>query len=98
MADRWDNMTEEELEKFIRDNRDKFDSYTLEEYHENSFLRKLAHRFRKIISIVPYLIRVAVATVIIFIISIWAWNSYIRKDRHEVTLKQKIELVWYKIF
>jgi hypothetical protein len=97
MADRWDNMTEEELEKFIRDNREKFDSYTLDQYHEDHFLMKLAHRFKKFISIVPYLIRVSIATVIIFIVSIWAWDSYIRKDRHEITLKQKVEVIWNKI-
>jgi len=98
MADIWDNLDEENIEKFIRENKEKFDSYTLDQYHEDNFLRKLAYRFKKIISIVPYLIRVAIATVIIFIVSFWAWNSYIRKDRHEITLKQKIELVWYKIF
>lgn len=86
----WDNITEEELENFIKGNREKFDSYSIEQYHERNFLRKLHYRFRKIVSIVPHLIRVSIATVIIFIISIWAWNTYIRKDRHEVTLKQKI--------
>ena len=41
-------------------------------------------------SILPYLIRVAIVTVIIFVASIIIWNNYIRKDRHEVTLKEKI--------
>ena len=30
----------------------------------------------------------------IFIVSICIWNQYIRKDRHEVTLKQKIENIF----
>ena len=85
------HWTEEEIEQFILDNRDKFPSCNLPDRHEDKFLRKLAERFKKIISIVPYLIRVAAATVIIFILSIWSWNLWIRKDRNEVTLKQKIE-------
>jgi hypothetical protein len=95
---RWDNISEDELEKFIIENKDKFDRYSPKKGSEDRFLVKLIDRFKKIISIVPHLVRVSIATVIIFIVSIWAWNSYIRKDRHEVTLKQKIELVWYKIF
>ena len=91
----WDNITEEELEKFIRDNKEKFDTYSIEKYHENHFLIKLHDRFKKIVSIVPYLVRVAIATVIIFIVSFWIWNGYIRKDRHEITLKHKIQNVWH---
>jgi len=86
----WDNITEDELEKFIIENKDKFDRYNPKPGVEERFYVKLLNRFKKIISIVPHLVRVAIATVIIFIISIWAWNEYIRKDRHEVTLKQKI--------
>lgn len=40
-------------------------------------------------------IRVSIATVIIFIVSFWIWNGYIRKDRHEITLKHKIQNVWH---
>ena len=65
--------------------------------HEKHFVVKLANRFKVIISIVPYLIRVAIVTVIIFALSIWGWNNYIRKDRNEVTLKQKIENVINKV-
>jgi len=88
------DWTEEELEKFIRENRDRFDQYHLVGSHESKFMLKLARRFKKIISIVPYLVRVAIATIIIFAVSIWTWNEYIRKDRHEVTLKQKIENIF----
>lgn len=86
----WNNLTEDELEKFIIENKDKFDRYSPKKGSEDRFFVKLVQRFKKIISIVPYLVRVAIVTAIIFIISIWAWNAYIRKDRHEVTLKQKI--------
>ena len=88
--EKWNNITEEELEKFIIENKDKFNRYSPKPGVEERFHIKLLNRFKKIISIVPHLIRVAIATVIIFIISIWTWNTYIRKDRHEITLKQKI--------
>jgi hypothetical protein len=85
--------SEDELEYFIRKHREEFDKYNANNYHEEKFLSKLSKRFKKFISIVPYLIRVFIITFIIFVASIWIWNSYLRKDRHEVTLKQKIENV-----
>lgn len=82
---------ENELEHFIRQNRDKFnDLHTPNENHEKTFLFKLNARIRHYVSILPHLIKVAIVTVVIFIASIIIWNNYIRKDRHEVTLKQKI--------
>lgn len=79
------------IESFIREHRAEFDKYCDDNFHEEKFLAKLSRRFKKFINIVPYLVRVFVITIIVFILSIWIWNSYIRKDRHEVTLKQKIE-------
>jgi len=79
------------IEKFIREHRSEFDKYYDNNLHEKKFLFKLSQRFKKIINIVPYLIRVFIVTIIIFVASIWTWNEFIRKDRHEVTLKQKIE-------
>jgi len=85
------NWTEQNIEKFIIENKDKFDRSDPSTYHDNHFLNKLHAKFKKLISIVPYLVKTGIAYVIIFIISVWVWNSYIRKDRHDVTLKQKIE-------
>jgi hypothetical protein len=85
------NWEEKNIEKFIREHKDEFDKSCADDYHEEKFLDKLSRRFKKIISIVPYLARVFIVTFIIFISSILIWNNYIRKDRHEVTLKQKIE-------
>jgi hypothetical protein len=86
-------LNEENIESFIRENKAKFSVYRPPEGHLEIFLFKLNYRIRHIISIVPYLIRVAVATVIIFASSIIVWNNYIRKDRHEITLKNKICVV-----
>jgi hypothetical protein len=101
----WDNITEEELEKFIVKNKDKFDKYLPNLEMEERFRIKLLNRFKKIISIVPHLICVLIVTVIISAASIWTWNSYIRKDRYEITLKEKAyviakkaEVILYKIF
>lgn len=82
---------ENELEYFVRRNIDKFnESHSPNENHEEKFLSKLNARIRHYVSILPHLIKVAIVTVVIFITSIIIWNNYIRKDRHEVTLKQKI--------
>jgi hypothetical protein len=83
-------LDEDNLENFIRQNREKFDVYRPPENHLNKFLVRLQLKVRQVISIVPYLVRVAIVTVVIFTASIIVWNNHIRKDRHEVTLKQKI--------
>jgi len=85
------NWNEENIEAFIRQHKDKFDKYDPSAYHNDHFLIKLHNKFKHIISIVPHLIKVFFVTIIMFIFSIYIWNSYIRKDRNEITLKQKIE-------
>jgi hypothetical protein len=81
------------IENFIRKNRDKFSAYDPAEGHMDKFLSRMRLRLRKIISIVPYLIRVSIATLLVFISSVLIWNSYLRKDRHEITLKDKVTLI-----
>jgi len=83
--------TEENIETFIKDNKYKFNKCDPSIYHSDHFFLKLTQKFKKLISIVPYLIKVFIVTVFVFTISIYIWNNYIRKDRHEITLKQKIE-------
>lgn len=89
----WDNN----IENFIRENKEKLEVYSPHESHMEIFLFKLNGRIRHFISIVPYLIRVAIATVLIFAGSIITWNNFIRKDRNEITLKNKISLVINRI-
>jgi hypothetical protein len=86
-------LNENSIEDFIRENKDKFSVYRAPYSHLEKSLFKINYRIRLIINIAPYLIRVSVATVIIVIASIVVWNNYIRKDRHEITLKNKISLV-----
>ena len=87
-------FTEENIEKFIIDNKDKFSTYDPSTYHNDHFFLKLRAKFKKFISIVPHLIKVGIATIIIFTLSIIVWNSWIRKDRNEITLKHKIENIF----
>jgi len=84
------------IEKFIRENRDKFAVDQPHNNHMEKFLTKLNTKILHIISIVPYLIRVAIVTVLIFTASLLIWNNYIRKDRHEITLRNKITSVIWK--
>lgn len=81
------------IEKFIRENKEAFKDDVPAEDHMDKFLVKLNTRIKHIISIVPYLIRVSIATVIIFAASLIIWNNFIRKDRHEITLRDKISSV-----
>jgi len=43
---RWDNVTEEELEKFIIENKDKFNRYSPKPGVEERFYSKLLKRFK----------------------------------------------------
>ena len=90
-------LNEDSIEDFIRNNKDKFGVYHPPDNHLEKFLFKLNCKIREIINIVPYLIRVGVVTVIIFIASIALWNNFIRKDRQQITLRNKISLVITKI-
>jgi hypothetical protein len=84
--------TEEKLEKFIRDNKDTLvDDYHPTTGHEDNFLQKLSKRFKIFISIVPYLIKVLIITIIIFICSIFIWYNFIKHPKID-TIIEKIEI------
>jgi len=69
-------LEEEELEKFIRENKDKFDVNEPESNHDQHFLNKLINKFKEVINIVPYLVKVGLATILIFILSFFIWRTY----------------------
>jgi len=84
--------TEEKLEKFIRDNKDALvDGCRPTMWHEDNFLQKLSKRFKKIISIVPYLMRVLIITIIIFICSIFIWYKFFDHPKIDSVI-EKIEV------
>ncbi len=90
-------LNENTLEKFIRENKDKFSVYRPPDSHLEIFLFKLNCSFRNFVSIVPYLVRVAIFTIVIFTASLLIWNNYIRKDRQTITLRDKISLITGKV-
>jgi len=81
------NLDEEELEKFIRNNKDKFEVNHPEPHHDQHFLNKLINKFKKVINIVPYLVKVGVATILIFTLSFLLWRIYICPPLSRISLK-----------
>jgi hypothetical protein len=66
------DWTEDELEKFIKENKDKFEVVPRPEM-EHSFLKKLK---KIIISIVPHLIKVGIFIVVIWSMSFSLWYFF----------------------
>lgn len=79
------------IEEIIRTNKDFFDGAEPSEGHMERFKMKLERRFstRTIKrSIVPYLLRAAVVTILITLSSLWTWEHFIRSGRNRMTLGQ----------
>jgi hypothetical protein len=78
---------EEELEQFIRTNKDKFDVYHPEPNHDQHFLNKLLNKFKEVINIVPYLVKAGIATIFIFILSFLLWRAFICPPLTRISFK-----------
>jgi hypothetical protein len=79
------------LDDLIRDNRDLFEDKEPSEGHFERFSVKLEIRQQKMASrrsIVPYLLRAAVVTLLITLSSLWTWDHFIRPSRGRMTLGQ----------
>jgi hypothetical protein len=85
------NWTGDKLEEFIIENKDKFPKYEPKSNHQEHFLIKLSRRFKKLISIVPYLIRVLIVTILIFGLSILVWYKFLNHPKVD-TIIEKIDL------
>jgi hypothetical protein len=90
-------LSEDSVEKVIRENIDKFAVYSPAGNHGEKFLFKLNLRIRKFISIVPHLVRVIIATAVIFAASAFVWKNYISKESHVISIKNKITAIVGKI-
>ncbi len=69
------------IEDIIRSNKDLFDGAEPSEGHLGRFNRKLEQRFHSVVtsrSIVPYLLRAAVITLLITLSSLWIWDHFLR--------------------
>ena len=79
------------IEEIIKSNRDFFDGAEPSAGHFERFSRKLEIRCGKIPvkrSIVPYLLRAAVVTLLVTLSSLWTWDHFIRPDRDRMSLSE----------
>ena len=77
------------IDEIIRKNRDLFEDQEPMEGHLERFNWKLEKRLHSDAtkrSIVPYLLRAAVVTVLVTLSSLWAWDHFIRTDKGKMTL------------
>lgn len=77
------------IEDLIRSNRDYFEDEEPSKGHFERFQMKLEKRFHTggiKRSIVPYLLKAAVVTLLITLSSLWTWDHFIRSDRGRMAL------------
>jgi hypothetical protein len=79
------------IDDIIRSNKDFFEDAEPSEGHLERFNRKLEIKFQKNTikrSIVPYLLKAAVVTLLITLSSLWTWDHFIRTGSSRMTLGQ----------
>ncbi len=79
------------IEDIIRSNKDFFEDAEPSEGHMERFNRMLEIRFQVAPvkrSIVPYLLKAAVVTLLITLSSLWTWDHFIRSGSNRMTLGQ----------
>jgi hypothetical protein len=79
------------IEELIRNNKDFFEDAEPSDGHFERFNRKLEIRFQTVTikrSIVPYLLRAAVVTLLVTLSSLWTWDHFIRPENRRMTLGQ----------
>jgi hypothetical protein len=81
------DWTEEELDKFIEEHRDLLIKNKPTNGHEIKFMTKLQLRVKNFIDLTPYLVKVAIITIIIFIASIFVWYSFLRTDKNKPVIE-----------
>jgi cell division septal protein FtsQ len=68
------NITENQLEEFIKKNKSEFNVYRPTLNHEEKFMVKLVNRMKRVfINVAPYLIKVGVAVMVVWGISLAFW-------------------------
>jgi hypothetical protein len=79
------------IEEIIRNNRSAFEDLEPSEGHFDRFSVKLEIRHQKMASrrsIVPYLLKAAVVTLLVTLSSLWTWDHFIRPGSKRMTLGQ----------
>jgi hypothetical protein len=85
------DWTEEDLEKFIKENRELLLKGKPTTGHEIKFMTKLQLRVKSFIDLTPYLVKVAIVTIIVFLCSMFVWYSFMRPDKNKPIIKNIIE-------
>lgn len=78
------------IEDIIRNNRDLFNADP-PAGHFDRFSRKLEARFGTVVvkrSIVPYLLKAAVVTLLVTLSSLWTWDHFIRPESKRMSLSE----------
>lgn len=79
------------IEEIIRNNKDFFEDAEPSKGHLERFSKRLEKRFQLGApkrSIVPYLLRAAVVTLLVTLSSLWTWDHFIRPDSSRMSLGQ----------
>lgn len=79
------------VEEIVRSNRSFWDDQEPEAGHFERFSVKLELRRQAVIpkrSIVPYLLRAAVVTLLVTLSSLWTWDHFIRPGSKRMTLSE----------
>jgi hypothetical protein len=79
------------IEDIIRSNKDFFEDAEPSTGHLERFNRKLEKKFQGNTikrSIVPYLLKAAVVTLLVTLSSLWTWDHFIRAGSNRMTLGQ----------
>jgi hypothetical protein len=79
------------IEEIIRSNKDFFEDAEPSKGHLERFNRKLEIRFQSNVakrSIVPYLLRAAVVTLLVTLSSLYTWDHFIRPGNSRMSLGQ----------
>jgi hypothetical protein len=77
------------IDEIIRSNKDFFEDAEPSEGHMERFNRKLEMRFHASLvkrSIVPYLLKAAVVTLLITLSSLWTWDHFLNPGRNKMSL------------
>jgi hypothetical protein len=79
------------IEEIVRNNKDFFEDSEPSNGHFDRFNRKLELRFQVAApkrSIVPYLLKAAVVTLLVTLSSLYTWDNFIRPENKRMTLGQ----------
>jgi hypothetical protein len=77
------------IDDIIRKNRDQFEDQEPMDGHLERFnwkLEKRLHSYATKRSIVPYLLKAAVVTLLVTLSSLWTWDHFLRSDKDQMAL------------